>query len=241
MGNEQYYQKLNITEKSENSTHMFLSYNISQAEDLMHFNSTNTNQSLSILSGNVAQDFFSNITFINTVLSHDVNFSSQMSELDSMMAEFGEDEDFRADFSVSPDGLSISISFYYRLVIFFLVMTMHAYYSTDRILLRYEMWVRNPTGNEQANMTFTILPEYSTPASATEDPYDPLQTGSNDLSTDDTSTGEDPFDSKPQSFIFYWKSGLIIGGVIAGAVSIGVGIRILVQSRKKKKQHISML
>ena len=84
MGEEQYFQKLNLTEKSENSTHMFLSYNISQAEDIMQFNSTNTNQSISILSGNVSLDFFSNITFINTVLPRDANFSSQIPEFNSI-------------------------------------------------------------------------------------------------------------------------------------------------------------
>ena len=39
MGEEQYFQKLNITEKSENSTHLFISYNISQTDDPTSFNS----------------------------------------------------------------------------------------------------------------------------------------------------------------------------------------------------------
>lgn len=241
MGEEQYFQKLNVTEISENSTHLFISYNFSQTDDPTSFNSTHINQSTSILSGNIVQDLFSNITFFSTVLPRDANFSSQMSDFDTMFAGIGENDNFKLEIVPSSDGLSISLSFYYRIVVFFLVMSMRAYYSTDRILLLYEMQMRDPTSTEQANMTLSILPEYSSPPSASENPYNPLNILLENATTNTSIPGEDGFDSTPQSFIFDWKSGLILGGAIIGIVVTGVGIRKLVQLRKKKKLNISKL
>ncbi|MHA1611680.1 MAG: hypothetical protein ACTSYU_06470 [Promethearchaeota archaeon] len=241
MGDEQYYQKLNITEKSENSTHLFLTYNYSQTDNPLLFNSTITNISTSTLSGNVVQDLFSNITFINTVLPRDANFSSQISDFDTMMAGIGEDDSFKLEVVPGLNGLSISLSFYYRLIVYILVMSMKAYYSTDRILLRYEMRMINPTSSEQSNMTLTILPEYSTPPSATENPYNPFNLLLDNGTTNGSSSGEDQFDSTTQSFIFDWKSGLILTGIIAVFVSSGFGIRKLVRYRKKRKKRITAL
>ncbi|MHA1674289.1 MAG: hypothetical protein ACTSYI_11765 [Promethearchaeota archaeon] len=252
MGEEQYYQKLNVTEISENSTHLFISYNFSQTDDPTSFNSTHINQSTSILSGNVVQDLFSNITFFSTVLPRDANFSSQMSDFDTMFAGIGEDDNFKLEIVPSSDGLSISLFFYYRIVIFFLVMSMRAYYSTDRILLLYEMQMRDPTTAEKANMTLSILPEYSSPPSASENPYNPLyiplenattntSTTVENVTTNTSTPGEDESDSTPQSIIFDWKSRLIITGVIAVIVGSGFGIRKIVQFRRKRKQNLSVI
>lgn len=253
-GEETNFFQYNLTALSNNSTHLFLSYdyfNTTEPSQLwLNHSKQWTNHSQALLSGDLALDFFSNLTLVSIILPEQTNFSSQYSEFDVLLQEFNENDDYRAEITVNPNGLSLRIDFYYRIIIFLHVMSLEAYYSTDRILLLYRVWMRNPTGNQQGNLNFQIMPEYSTVNSAVQNPFDPFTAISGDNnssgssnstnSTDSTNSADFPdsggfFPTPSRNLIIDWKAGLIIGGGIAGLAAVIGGTVFGVRYLKKKK------
>ncbi|WP_457558741.1 hypothetical protein [Candidatus Harpocratesius sp.] len=229
--------RYNLTNVNQNSTHLFLSYDYFNVTDVTQLNSTFCNHSEAILSGNLAEDFFSNFTLVSLLLPLETNFSAQKAEFDPLIEEVNQDDKFKANLTVNPNGLSLRIDFYYRILIYFLVMSLEAYYSTNRILLLYKVWMRNPTSSEQGNMSVQILPKYSTPNSVNENPFNPFAPITPDDNNSSNTNANDTFSPPPftpsgQKVIFDWKAGVMLGGGITGLLAVGFGIRYIMQKWK---------
>ncbi|MCF2139203.1 MAG: hypothetical protein K9W44_04035 [Candidatus Lokiarchaeota archaeon] len=229
--------RYNLTAVNQNSTHLFLSYDYFNVTDVTQLNSTFCNHSEAILSGNLAEDFFSNFTLVSLLLPLETNFSAQKAEFDPLLDEVNQDDKFKANLTVNSNGLSLRIDFYYRILIYFLVMSLEAYYSTNRILLLYRVWMRNPTSSEQGNMSVQILPKYSTPNSVNENPFNPYAPITPDDNNSSNTNANDTFSPPPftpsaHKVIFDWKAGVMLGGGIIGLLAVGFGIRYSVQKWK---------
>lgn len=247
IGNETLFQKYQLTSLEDNTTHLKLLFDVFETSNLLEFNETATNQTQQYLSGKILDDLFSNASFFSIILPLSSNFSRDQAEFESLFTEFEEIPEISSQYEIDSSGLSFHISFYYRFIIKILVMSLDVYYSSNRILLKYHMWMRNPSGKEQANLDCNIVPEYSTADTVSENPYDPLNLNglSNNISTEEnstisntasTSSYSNSDNSHPASFIFDWQAVAIIGGVVCGIGISGIGIQKTIKFLRNRKR-----
>ncbi len=240
MGDEISYQKFILTNESTNMTHKKLIFDRFEAESLHTFNATADNQTEYILSGNITEDLFSNETMVNMVLPLRSNFTEQSDQIQGVFDQIPEEVDIRLNFESRNSGLTLVISAYFRIVVHILIMKMEIYYSSERILLQYNMWMRNFQTDGASEMNITIVPEYSTAKSVNEDPFNPLNIstvnlGENSSIVTETNSSGNVIDGSDQNVLIDGKSILILGGIVGTTVGGGFILRKLIVLRKKKK------
>ena len=234
VGTNSSFRKLNLTDTYiNNETNLILQFDNFEADSVSAFNLTSANQTENVLTGNISQDLFSDVSFFNFYQPLNMNFSASQQEFEEFQNAFAEEDKIKMNISIRSDGLSLKMVMYYRLIIFIKVMEMELFYSSTRVLLLARTKMINPQSSEEGELICRILPNLSTPEGVFEDPFNPL----NLTSISDELSGDSPdeFDNSGKLLLIDTRGIIILTSIGLGFVGVIVLFIKLIKNRRKKK------